>query len=208
MKLTIHGFENGGPIPAKFALGRPDPEAHVTLSDNVNPALQWSGVPEGTRSFALIVHDADVPTRPDDVNQEGRTVPHDLPRGEFFHWVLVDIPADARSIAEGSHAKGVTAHGKGPQAAPSPMRHGLNDYTGWFEGDADMQGQWFGYDGPCPPWNDERVHHYHFTLYALDVERLDVEGAFTGPDVRRAIEGHVRANAEWRGTYAIYDRAR
>jgi phosphatidylethanolamine-binding protein (PEBP) family uncharacterized protein len=38
-------------------------------------------------------------------------------------------------------------------------------------GNPDMAGQYFGYDGPCPPWNDERMHHYIFTIYALDIDK-------------------------------------
>ena len=63
----------------------------MTFSDNLNPHLAWSDVPAGTRSLALICHDFDVPSRPDDVNQPDREVPSDLPRVDFFHWVLVDI---------------------------------------------------------------------------------------------------------------------
>jgi phosphatidylethanolamine-binding protein (PEBP) family uncharacterized protein len=66
-----------------------------------------------------------------------------------------------------------------------------------------MKGSYYGYDGPCPPWNDSIVHHYHFTLYALDVERCPIEGELTGPRVREAIEGHVLAQASLVGTYAI-----
>ena len=83
------------------------------------------------------------------------------------------------------------------------MRHGINDYTGWFAGDKDMAGDYYGYDGPCPPWNDEILHHYVFTLHALDVEKCPVSGRFGGPDVLKAIEGHVLAKAELMGTYAL-----
>ena len=43
-----------------------------------------------------------------------------------------------------------------------------------------MSGDYFGYDGPCPPWNDALVHRYVFTLYALDVATLGLQGPFTG----------------------------
>ena len=82
-------------------------------------------------------------------------------------------------------------------------RHGVNDYTAWFAGDESMKGDYHGYDGPCPPWNDEMLHHYVFTLYALDVARCAVEGRFTGPDVRAAITGHVLAEAKLTGTYSL-----
>ena len=77
-------------------------------------------------------------------------------------------------------------------------RQGLNDYTGWFAGDPDMTGIYYGYDRPAPPWND---HRYVFTLFALDVESVDVEGDFNGEDVRAAIQGHVLDEASVEGTY-------
>ncbi|MBS1269164.1 MAG: hypothetical protein MAG794_00108 [Gammaproteobacteria bacterium] len=46
-----------------------------------------------------------------------------------------------------------------------------------------MEGQYFGYDEPAPPWNDSILHRYVFTLYALDIEQCPVEGAFGGDDV-------------------------
>ncbi|MNC92119.1 putative kinase inhibitor protein [compost metagenome] len=66
-----------------------------------------------------------------------------------------------------------------------------------------MAGDYFGYDGPCPPWNDSIVHHYVFTLYALDVETCPVEGAFRGPELRKAIEGHVLGSAALTGVYSL-----
>ncbi|MDF1564337.1 MAG: YbhB/YbcL family Raf kinase inhibitor-like protein [Deltaproteobacteria bacterium] len=207
MKLWSDSFEEGTAIPTPFAFGKHDPESHVTLCENRNPHLAWSDLPEGTRSLALLCHDSDVPSRGDDVNQEGKTVPADLPRVDFFHWVLVDLPPEEGYFEAGAFSDGVTARGKG--ADDSPMgRHGINDYTGWFAGDADMKGDYFGYDGPCPPWNDSIVHHYHFTLFALDVEKLMVDGAFGGADVRAAMEGHVLAEASVMGTYHINPDAR
>jgi Raf kinase inhibitor-like YbhB/YbcL family protein len=207
MKLTSDSFPNGGTIPPRFALGVPDPETHVRFGENLNPHLTWSDPPEGTRSFALICHDPDVPSVGDDVNQEGRTVPVDLPRTNFFHWVLVDIPPHIREIPEGAASSGVTPRGK-PLGDGPHGRAGRNDYTGWFSGHPEMEGEFGGYDGPGPTWNDERLHHYHFALYALDVDRLDLPESFGGTDALRAMEGHILAQSEWIGTYALYDRAR
>lgn len=206
MKLWSESFSDGEPIPVRYAFGRIDEKNHVGLSDNFNPQLIWDEVPAATRSFAVLVHDYDVPTKGDDVNHEDREVPADLPRTDFFHWVLIDVPADRREIEEGEFSNEVTPRGKGGPMTTGEARQGLNDYTGWFSGDHDMSGQYFGYDGPCPPWNDSLVHHYVFTLYALDVDRLPLEGAFTGADVRRAIENHVLAQSAFTGTYTLNPR--
>lgn len=207
MKFWSESFKDGGAIPGQYAFGVIDPVSHVRLSANKNPHLAWSDLPEGTRSLAFICHDPDVPSRGDDVNQEGKTVSADLPRVDFFHWVLIDVPARISSLAEGECCDGVTPHGKaGPAIADSrlgPARHGLNDYTGWFAGDADMGGNYFGYDGPCPPWNDAIIHRYVFTVYALDIDRVSVDGNFTGQQVRQAIAEHILAQAQWVGSYTL-----
>lgn len=203
MKFTSSSFGNNAKIPGEFAFGVPDPKTHVALSNNRNPAFEWSEAPAGTASFALICHDYDVPSKGDDVNQEGRSVPPTLPRVDFYHWVLVDLPADATSIAAGEFSDRVTPRGKPGPDGPRGTRQGINDYTGWFAADKDMAGSYFGYDGPCPPWNDTIPHHYVFTLYALDVEKVPLSGPFTGPEVLHAIRGHVLGQASWTGTYSL-----
>lgn len=206
MKLTSKSFADGQTIPIGFAFGRIDAASHVALADNRNPQLEWSDVPEGTNSFVVICHDYDVPTKPDDVNQEGREVPSSLPRTDFFHWVLVDIPASMHSIAEGEYSHQVTPKGKsGPDTKQGP-RQGVNDFTQWFAGDHDMRGDYFGYDGPCPPWNDSIIHHYVFTVYALDVDRVPLDGRFDGRQVRDAIASHTLASAAITGTYTLNPR--
>jgi hypothetical protein len=203
MELLTSAFANNGVVPAEFAFCGMDAVAHVKLSANRNPDFRWAGVPAGTKSLALLCHDPDVPSRGDDVNKEGRTVPASLARVDFFHWVIVDLPPDSPAIARGEFSDGVTAHGKTGPHAPRGARQGTNDYTGWFAGDKDMAGNYFGYDGPCPPWNDEIPHRYVFTLYALDVPRLATTGVFTGPDVRAAMAGHVLAAAAMTGRYTL-----
>ncbi len=203
MKLTSTSFADGGVIPAEFAFCAPDPKSRVTLSKNRNPHLAWSDAPADTRSFVVLCHDPDVPSRGDDVNQAGRTVPASLPRVDFFHWVLVDLPPDAAVVDAGEFSSSVTARGKSGPQGPRGARQGINDYTGWFASDKDMSGDYYGYDGPCPPWNDEIPHRYVFTLYALDVPKLGVQGRFAGADVRKAMEGHVLAQASITGRYTL-----
>lgn len=203
MKLVSASFGDNQRIPGAYAFAVPHASEHITLSSNRNPQLAWSDAPAGTKSFVLICHDRDVPSKGDDVNKEGRSVPASLPRVDFYHWTLVDIPANLSAIAEGEFAEGVSARGKPGPDAKHGTRQGINDYTGWFAGDKDMAGQYYGYDGPCPPWNDEIMHHYVFTLYALDCARCPVNGTFSGPDVLKAMEGHVLAKASLTGAYTL-----
>ena len=202
MKLQISSFADGSAIPGEFAFAVPADEGHVALSSNRNPHLKWSDVPEGTRSFAVICHDPDVPGVGDDVNQEGKTVPQELPRVDFFHWVLVNIPLSVNEIAAGSVSEGVTARGKDPGKSDMGVT-GINDYTGWFAGDEEMKGDYGGYDGPCPPWNDTLIHRYVFTVYALDTDALDLSGSFTGQEALAAMEDHILGQDAWTGTYTL-----
>jgi hypothetical protein len=206
MKLASKSWTNGDRIPARFAAGKRDGAGQASFSDNLSPHLAWDDLPQGTQSMVLICHDFDVPSRGDDVNQSDREVPAALARVDFFHWVLVDLPPVPREIAEGEFSRGFTARGKPGPATPGSARQGLNDFTGWFAGNADMAGDDVGYDGPFPPWNDSLVHHYVFTLYALSLPRLDVQGAFTGQQVRDTLAGHVLAEATFSGTYTLNQR--
>jgi Raf kinase inhibitor-like YbhB/YbcL family protein len=203
MKLVSSSFASNQRIPEEFAFCAPDPKTHVTLSKNRNPQLAWSDLPAGTRSLVLICHDYDVPSKPDDVNQEGRTISAQLPRVDFYHWVLVDLDPASGPIGAGEFSDRVTVRGKNGPDGPRGTRQGINDYTGWFASDKDMSGNYFGYDGPCPPWNDEIPHHYVFTLYALDVAKCEVSGTFKGPDVLAAIRGRTLGQAALTGVYAL-----
>lgn len=203
MELTSSSFADGQPIPERCAFGIPDAREHMRLGQNLSPQLSWRGVPAGARSLILLCIDPDVPSVADDVNQEGKRIPAELPRVDFCHWVLVDLPAADGSLAEGECSDGVVPGGKRNPPGPAGSRQGLNDYTGFMAGDPDMAGEYYGYDGPCPPWNDERLHHYRFTLYATDLPRCPVDGAFTAADVRRALDGHVLAEASITGTYTL-----
>jgi len=203
MHVRSDSFEHRGRIPADFALGAPG-----GFGGNRNPHLAWDDVPEGTRSFALLCIDTDAPTDASLAGRDDVEIPVEHPRGEFVHWVVVDIDAGVRDIAAGSASDGVAKGGKQAPSGPRGSRQGLNDYTGWFAGDdSGLRGDWFGYDGPYPPPNDLRLHRYFFRLFALDVAALDVPERFTAAEVFRAMHGHVLAEASVMGTYSLHPGA-
>lgn len=208
MKLTSHAFEDGAVIPDQYALAVPDPQTRVRFSDNLNPDLAWRDLPEGTRSLVLLCVDPDAPSAPDDVNKEDREVPSSLARTDFYHWAMVDIDPDLGGIAEGACSHEVTPGGKGDPAGPAGSRQGVNSYTQWFAGDADMAGTYRGYDGPAPPWNDSIPHRYRFRLLATDLERCPMEADFSADDVLAAVGGHVLDEASLTGTYTLNPRLR
>lgn len=202
MHVSSDSFRHGGPIPVEFAFGAPG----GGLGGNRNPQLSWGGAPAGTRSYALLCIDADAPTDPALVADGSVDIPVGHPRGDFAHWAMVDLPPQVTAIAAGSCSEGVTTRGKRSPDGPAGTRQGLNDYTGWFSGDADMAGDWCGYDGPYPPPHDLRVHRYFFRVFALDVARLELPERFTAGDVLRAMQGHVLAEAATWGSYSLHPR--
>ena len=198
MHIHSDSFEHRQPLPAEFALG-----AEGGRGGNRNPHLAWDDVPAATRSFVLLCIDTDAPTDGALVADAATPIPVAHPRGDFVHWLVANIPASTRAIPAGSCSDGQTARGK-PQAHDAGGVSGLNDYTGWFAGDAAMGGQYFGYDGPYPPSHDLRVHRYFFRLFALDVATLPLPAAFTAADAFRAMHGHVLAEAAIYGTYSLH----
>jgi Raf kinase inhibitor-like YbhB/YbcL family protein len=198
MRIVSDSFKHGGRIAVEFAMGASD-----GFGGNRNPHLRWSDAPVGTQSFALLCIDPDAPTDGALVADAATAIPVEHPRGAFVHWVMVDIPADVHALAAGACSDGVTVRGNAAPHGPAGARHGLNDYTGWFAGDAQMSGDYLGYDGPYPPAHDSRERRYFFRVFALDVEHLDVPKRFTAGDVFRAMQGHVLAEAAVYGTYSL-----
>jgi Raf kinase inhibitor-like YbhB/YbcL family protein len=202
LTVKIDNWADGERVANANAFCVPAEVGNVSMGDNNSPALSWSGAVNATKSYAIICHDPDVPSIPDDVNQEGKTLPASLPRVDFFHWVLVDIDAATTALAEGVDSTEITAGGKDIGPTENGIR-GKNNFTDWFAGDADMGGTYGGYDGPCPPWNDEIMHHYIFTVYALDIASLGLSGDFGGPEALAAMEGHVLGKGHCTGIYTL-----
>lgn len=207
MKLSSSAFETRSALPDRFAfcVKKTDATPPITEGSNRNPPLAWADVPDGAKSLALVMVDSDVPATPDGVNVSNTDVAADRPRTEFYHWVVAHIPPNAKGFEEGIASDGVTARGKArdPGRLPGDCREGLNDYTQWFADDDDMAGSYVGYDGPCPPFNDLLEHRYFFRLFALDTADLKLEDDFSGPDLMRAIQGHVLAETAIYGTFSL-----
>ena len=105
LRIRSPAFGDGAPIPDEFTKdGR-----------NISPPLEWSGAPEGTKGFVLLVEDPDAPS------------------GTFRHWAVYDIPGDKAGLGEGEDVskfrQGVNDFGNqrydGPQPPPG---HGVHHY--------------------------------------------------------------------------------
>jgi len=132
---------------------------------NLSPALNWSGAPKGTKSFALSVYDPDAPTG-----------------SGFWHWVMFDIPAATTSLPKNA------GDPKG-SLAPEGAIQGKND--------AGVQ----GYFGPCPPKGD-KPHHYHFQIFAVDVDKLDADATASPAVVGFNLHFHTLAKATLTGLWS------
>ncbi len=151
LTLTSPAFRPGGKIPSQY----------TCEGDDVSPPLVFDGVPAGTKSLALILDDPDAPDPK-------------APKRVFVHWVLLNLPADAKGLTENASAAG----------PPAGAVQGVNDY------------KHKSYNGPCPPIGR---HRYFHKLYALDVT-LPAK-ALSKAELKAAMEGHVLAKAELMGTY-------
>lgn len=149
MELKSSAFQSGATIPRK----------HTCDADDVSPRLSWSNVPAGAKTFSLIVDDPDAPG------------------GTWVHWVIYDLPANTKELAEAVSKTETLANGG---------KQGLNDFRR------------VGYGGPCPPAG--KSHRYFFKLYALD-EPTNLKPRATKGQLLAAMKGHILAEAELIGRY-------
>jgi len=201
MRLVCRSFADGARIPPRFAAAVPGPAGPVP-GPNSSPSLEWSDAPARTRSYALLCRDLDAPATFADANRRDRVVCWNAARSDFFHWVLVDIPLSVRHLPEGIESDGFVPKGK-PLGKTAHGRRGANGCGTRFAGDPALAGEYGGWDGPWPPFNDERVHRYLLTLYALDVSALELPERFDASATLAAMEGHVLDRASWAGTYTL-----
>ncbi|KEA07636.1 YbhB/YbcL family Raf kinase inhibitor-like protein [Rhizobium rhizogenes] len=179
------------------------PNSKSAPGPNKSVALSWSKGPKGTRSYALTMVDPDVPSDFSLFNKDDTIIPRNFKRMEFVHWVLADIPASLTSLPEG-------ADGDNSPAAGLPLErtdHGRRGQNGAGGGSL-KNGPHGGYMGACPPWNDERIHGYHVTVYALDVDRLNLPDLFTRADLLAAAKRHILASGNQELLYTLNAKAR
>ncbi len=201
LNVKVDAIKNRGMLANKYAFCAPAAQGHTTAGQDINPSISWSKGPRGTKSYAIILYDTKSPAEHRDMmNKEGVTLTADVKRHDFYHWVLVDIPPTVRSIKQGADSNARVVHGK-PANPSAAGTKGLNDYTKITAGNDAMKGQYYGYDGPCPPWNDELVHDYHFTVYALSVKSLDLPKDFDATAALAAMKGKILAQGEMVGLY-------
>ena len=129
---------------------------------NISPQLMWKDAPAGTKSFAITMYDPDAPTG-----------------SGWWHWVVVNIPADVHKLDTGAS----------PKAMPKGAVEIVNDYG------------ISAYGGPCPPEGD-KPHRYIFTVYALDVAKLDLKPDTNTPVAGFMIRAHTIAKASLISYYA------
>jgi len=150
MRLSSAAFVEGGMLPPQFTCD----------GAGVSPPLSWDDVPDGTQGFALLCEDPDAPS------------------GLFTHWLLYNLSAGSRELAEDIPKDAVLSIG---------ARQGTNSF-----GDV-------GYGGACPPRGD-RAHRYIFKLHALDTDLALAPGA-RREQLLDALRDHVLAEAQLTGTY-------
>jgi Raf kinase inhibitor-like YbhB/YbcL family protein len=195
VKLT--DLTQAGDLPLSSAFCMP-PGSSATAEDK-SPGLAWSAGPANTKSYAVIMIDPDVPTDLSLLNKPGVTIAADSPRMDIYHWVLINIPSKTHGLEPGADGYHFVPGGK-PIGPTEIGVRGTNDYWPYFNkrpmAPASMKGPYGGYDGPCPPTNDLRVHNYKFQVFALDVATLPLSGQFFAPAALKAMAGHIVAQGE------------
>lgn len=161
--LTSSEIKAGGTMPKSFEFN-----GFGCAGDNKSPALKWTGAPAGTKSFAVTMYDPDAPTG-----------------SGWWHWVVVNIPANVTELA--SNAGAVGGANLPPGAAHVKVDFG---FAGW--------------GGTCPPQGD-KPHRYVFTVYALKTDKLDLP-----PDATAALAGFmINANKLGKASFTSkYGRAK
>jgi Raf kinase inhibitor-like YbhB/YbcL family protein len=199
LKVSVDSLKDGGVIADQYRFCVPAAQGHVAPGPDKSPGISWSNGPAGTKSYVITLTDIDnLAEQREKQNKEGMTVPSSAARRTMFHWVLVDIPANVTSLLEGAESEGRVPHGKAQTPAKVGVR-GLNAMTDFMAANEQMKGQYYGYDGPCPAWNDELAHRFVFTVYALSVASLNLTGAFNGSAAMAAMKGNVLAQDQVTG---------
>jgi Raf kinase inhibitor-like YbhB/YbcL family protein len=193
LTLEIDGIDTQGFIKPEHAYCIPAVTGHTKPGNNINVAVKWAAGAANVKSYALVMVDEDVPADFSNANKEGKVITASQQRRPFYHWLLVNIPATTTQIPAGADSNGTAVK---PTGNTQYGTRAINDYSTATE----IHG---GYDGPCPPWNDERIHNYHFRLYALSTATIDGVANMKGQQVMEAIKPYIIDTAEVVGKYTL-----
>ena len=192
LEVTVIGLAGGRLRPSNAYCA---PAGTPPARYNISPAIRWSRGPKGTRSYALVMTDLDVPKDLSLMNKPGIMIASDTPRVPFIHWTLIDIPPRITRLPKGAGSPGFVAMGKPPGLGRYGIT-GANVFSFFYPKGSPLAGIRGGYDGPCPPTNDPLPHRYVTRIYALDLAELGLAGDFFGEEALARMEGHVLATGE------------
>ena len=177
-----------GHFPADSVACTADPTGGVSRNGkDVSPGVSWSAGPPGTKSYALIMTDPDVPASGGDPSQPSAPIPADVPRRVLYHWILLQIPATMTGLPPGTGNKYAELFG-GPKTPMSPG--------------AGQEFSEYGYGGPCPPVQDLKPHHYHIRVFALDLATFPNATPIDGASLEEMLASHILAEGEATAAYA------
>lgn len=159
--VSSNSFKDGDYL-AMTHVGSAD-QGFGCAGENKSPHLKWSGAPAGTKSFAVTCYDPDAPTG-----------------SGFWHWLVVNIPANVTELPLGAGSKG--------GAMPHGSLQTRTDYG------------FAGYGGPCPPEGD-RAHRYLFTVFAVGVDSLPVKADTPAAQIGFNLHFNTLAKAELMGLF-------
>ncbi len=203
-KIRVHvdSIKYGHMVPSEYAFCTADGHGGATAAANKSPRIAWSKGPKGTKSYVVIVYDTDSPAEHRELmNKKGETLTAAVKRKIFFHMVLVDVPTNVTAVPEGAASNERLLHGK-PASTITVGVPAANSYTQAFAANDALKGTYYGYDGPCSPWNDANTHHYYFTVYAMSVPSLGLHGDFSAEQAVAAMKGKVLAQGQSLGVYS------
>ncbi len=151
IKVSSSSFTKDSTMPKKF----------TGDGEDLSPSISWDreGIPKKTRSIAVTCEDPDAPV------------------GTWFHWIVYNIPPEAKGLEENLAKKPVLKDG---------IKQGSNDFRK------------IGYNGPAPPRGP--IHHYNFKVFALK-DKLSLKPGCDKKQFYRAIEGKILGQGKITGVY-------
>jgi hypothetical protein len=159
LHVSSESFKDGQTLPPAQRSGK-----MRAGGQDESPQLSWSGAPAGTRSYAITMFDPDAPGH-----------------GGFWHWAVLDLPADVTSLPAGA---GAEDNRRLPAGALQ------------LKNDADFH----GYLGAAPP-PGHGPHRYVVTVYALDEEQSGLDAGAAPAKLEAKLAPHILGRGTLTGIF-------